>query len=164
MSVTGYNRYMWKVYCRTNSKTSKQYVGVTSQTLEDRWSLSERTSVKIATLIQHTYYPTRLAHVKHHDRSQRQLMKQLGTMNYDLATHLPEVWSAALLYETPNIVDALITERQMIITLNTRSPNGYNRSPGGEIPRWVRIDTILDALKTSKLAMSTFALAESDNR
>lgn len=140
-----------KVYCRTNIKTQKKYIGVTSKSLDERWNLSVTHSAKVVELFDRVNNPAKIGDHKYRDKYLKQLKRLENTLIYDIATHSPDDWLHEIMFESDNLVDALITEMNLIQSMNTIAPHGYNRSKGGELPKWVLITTVIDQLKNSKL-------------
>lgn len=93
---------MFQVYKITNLINNKMYIGLTTQQLKKRWS----------------------AH-KSDTRSCKALgraIKKYGADNFKIET----------IYKTDNRHDMILKEIELIKSLNTLVPNGYNISKGGE--------------------------------
>jgi hypothetical protein len=144
------------VYCRTNTKDNKKYVGVTSLSIEERWEkmirrtldLQER-QVKIGRLPRQLKYPT--------------IYRAIIDDGIDSFEH-------ECLDKHDNLLLALVSERRWIAKLNTnmkRGGHGYNRSDGGEVSligssKTISLEDLVEMTSSIKIYMddSTLSLPE----
>lgn len=139
---------MWTVYCRTNLLSNKKYVGVTRNSLEERWKIELKNAAEYWRIkekyeklpegsLQEKRYAKRLARMK-------------TTMFYDVATMGGgnNIWEHDVLFQHENLCFALLAERYYVDLFNTQDPSvGYNRSPGGEVPPWLNVVDVLEAAR-----------------
>jgi group I intron endonuclease len=92
------------VYLVTNRSNGSRYVGVTSRSLEDRWS-------------------------EHRHRSKQNAKFKLGRA---IQKYGPSAFSVEVLCELDTYDDLLAAESIFIANLGTFSASGYNMTPGGE--------------------------------
>lgn len=115
------------IYCVTNKINGKKYVGLTKRTLKKRWEYhcTESTSNK-------TMEKSKL----NRDRVILRAIRKYGKDGFDL-----EVVDNA-----PNLATSRELEKHWIKKLNTKTPNGYNLTDGGEgtvgweMPDWRRAE------------------------
>lgn len=92
------------VYTITNKVNGKKYVGQTSKTLARRWNNHKAAARRGAS--------TAIANA--------------------LRKHGEECFQTEIVFESDNIQEIYRQEQESIKLLNTRAPNGYNLSDGGE--------------------------------
>lgn len=139
-----YNRTMWTVYRRFNRQTQKSYVGITCATIDKRWKIDQSNAKKLARLrdaIMGKVYP--------HEGKIRTLWRAMGTVSMDLLLFGEDVWEHSILETHDSLLTGLLAEKRFIEKLGTNNPlSGYNRSSGGELPKWYTIDMLLKDIST----------------
>lgn len=95
---------MYKIYCATNKNNNKKYIGMTGKSIDER--------------IKEHLYESRTNTGRYFHRS----LKKYGFDNFK--------WE--ILDETEIKDIAFEIEKRLIIELNTKAPNGYNLTDGGD--------------------------------
>lgn len=120
------------------------YVGITANSLEERWQLS----IASASNLVKTYaaYEKAAPGSLQEKRTGKKIARSLDSMDHDIMTmgSGPDVWDVEVLATSESFVEGLLIEQEQIAKLNTRDPKvGYNRSKGGEMPKYITIDYFL---------------------
>lgn len=136
-----YNLYMWTVYVHTNLQNGRRGVGVTSKGVTGRWERVMAKANEIRCMRETADRDTYLG-----PKAKRQLLKLAGTLEYDVAIGATE-WKHEEVRTTPNLVEALLEERRLVKEYGCRTPVGYNRSAGGEIPPYTNVIDLLAWVK-----------------
>lgn len=143
----------WTVYCRTNVLNGKKYVGVTKRTIEERWDMSVKDAHKTMSELQLRRDRLTQRNPKTGGEKTQLQIKRInekierlkGSMSYDIITMGLDAWEHTTLETFDNMIEALLAERSWIAKLNLQNPDiGYNRSPGGELPKWINVVDVVD--------------------
>jgi hypothetical protein len=110
--------------------TGKSYVGQTRKTPGDRWIDCVQDAFNKLTL----------------GRFQRLADK---TLYEAIVMHGAAEWDHTILEEHDDLRAALEAEQRLIRNHQTMAPDGYNCSPGGELPGRMRIDQVKAMLGVS---------------
>jgi hypothetical protein len=150
---------MWKIYVRVNVVNGLKYIGITSKTLDERWSISQNIAKNIKAKIamySHKRDTSRHVMVRNRNIEQLQKLERKGRLDWDLATLGEEAFTHHVLEEHECMVCGLLAEQRLIAEHCTRDKSiGYNHSKGGEIPKWITIDYILEMIELHKQHGST---------
>ena len=133
---------MWTVYRRYNTITRKSYIGITHTTIDKRWELDRINAQKLQKLklsIEGKKYPN--------DKVLRKIRRAEGTVAMDLLLMGEQCWEHTVLETHESFVMGLLAERRLIIVYDSQDPaKGYNRSAGGELPRYCTITQLINEL------------------
>lgn len=100
-------------YIVTNRKTGRQYVGITRSGVEARWK----------------------QHIAEAARGRR------GAIKGAIRKYGPSLFAVESVASSNSWIDACAIERILILQHNTRAPNGYNLTPGGDgVTEWSPTD------------------------
>lgn len=135
---------MWIVYVHANCTNGKRYVGVTSKSALGRWErvLSDAHELQLLRKICSDPGTDHMMRA----RAEKRLVREAFKLEYDVAFGHHE-FKHEELFRDQNLLKVLIREREIIAELNTRVPNGYNRSNGGEIPPYTNVVDVVRWMK-----------------
>lgn len=132
----------WILYVHKNKTNGKKYVGVSSRDIPDVWSSVLRCADRVSEAIK-TIDTTSKVSDSEKKKAHKLLLRKIGFIEHDIACDRSLQFEHEVLFESDNMLEVLLLQRQKIRELGAKQPHGYNKTDGGEICDSVNVTEII---------------------